>query len=115
MFCLKCGREISDDRVFCDGCLSVMERYPVKPGTTVQLPKRSPEASGKKPSQRKRALSQEDQILYLKKVVRRNRIISLVLLIALSLAAVLLVREFSSGDAPIIGQNYTINTTRNSD
>ena len=115
MLCLKCGRETTDEHIFCDGCLSVMERYPVKPGAAVHLPKRKPESAGKKQLSRKRTVSQEEQILHLKKVLRRSRIIGLVLLIALSLAAVLLVREFSNGDAPIIGQNYTINLNLDSD
>lgn len=36
--CLKCGREIEEGQVFCNDCLVQMAKYPVKPGTAVQLP-----------------------------------------------------------------------------
>lgn len=38
MNCLKCGREIEEGQVFCNDCLVQMAKYPVKPGTAVQLP-----------------------------------------------------------------------------
>ena len=47
MSCMKCGRDTQDPQVFCDDCLQVMERYPVKPGTPIQLPKRAPRSEKK--------------------------------------------------------------------
>jgi hypothetical protein len=47
-------------------------------------------------------------VVQLKRNLRRSRLIGLVLLVALSLAAVLLVREIAGNDLPAIGQNYTI-------
>lgn len=38
MNCIKCGREIDEQNVFCPGCLEDMARYPVAPETVVQLP-----------------------------------------------------------------------------
>lgn len=40
MKCMKCGTAISSDQVFCESCRDEMERYPVKPGTPIQLPNR---------------------------------------------------------------------------
>ena len=40
MSCMKCGKEVSEGQVFCEECLTEMERYPVKPGTPVLLPHR---------------------------------------------------------------------------
>ena len=37
MNCMKCGREIGENRVFCDLCLADMEKYPIKPGIAIQL------------------------------------------------------------------------------
>ena len=37
MKCVKCGRDT--DQTFCESCRDDMARYPVKPGTIVQLPK----------------------------------------------------------------------------
>lgn len=48
MNCIKCGREIADSQVFCDHCLDQMSAYPVKPGTPVYLPKRTPVAEKKR-------------------------------------------------------------------
>ena len=42
MNCVKCGREIPEDQVFCEICLTEMENYPVKPGTAVHIPPRLP-------------------------------------------------------------------------
>ena len=38
MHCMKCGKKIKDRQVFCDECLAIMDTYPVKPGTPIQLP-----------------------------------------------------------------------------
>ena len=38
MHCMKCGKKIKDSQVFCDECLAIMDTYPVKPGTPIQLP-----------------------------------------------------------------------------
>lgn len=40
MHCLKCGRKIEDQRVFCPGCMEEMEKSPVKHDTVVRLPQR---------------------------------------------------------------------------
>ena len=115
MNCLKCGRKTVDDRVFCDDCLAVMDRYPVKPGTPVHLPRHAFIPTKVKQAPRKRAISQEEQILGLKKRLRRSRLIGLVLLLVLCLVSVLLVREFAGEDIPAIGQNYTIDISRDTD
>ena len=111
MTCLKCGRDTVDDHVFCQECQTVMDKYPVKAGTPVHLPRHAFIPS-KKPAPRKRTVSQEEQILILRKKLRRSRLIGLILLVTLSLAAVLLVREFAGKDIPAIGQNYTIHINR---
>ncbi len=54
MNCMKCGREIATDLVFCEDCLAEMENYPVKPDTPVILPPRANEEPVKHaPSRRK--------------------------------------------------------------
>lgn len=40
MNCMKCGQETVDEHVFCEKCLAVMEKYPVRPGAVVMLPRR---------------------------------------------------------------------------
>ena len=115
MNCLKCGRNTVNDRVFCDDCLAVMDRHPVKPGTPVHLPRHAFVPTKAKQAPRKRVISQEEQILSLRKKLRRSRLIGMILLLVLCLASVLLVREFAGNDIPAIGQNYTINIGRDAD
>ena len=111
MACLKCGRNTEDDHVFCQECLKVMDKYPVKSNTPVHLPRHAFTPS-KKPAPRKRTISPEEQVITLRKKLWRSRLIGLILLVTLSLAAVLLVRELAGADIPAIGQNYTIHINR---
>ena len=111
MYCLKCGRETTEQHVFCDGCLQGMACYPVKPDTPIQLPQRGAAQPPKKNARTKRPVSAEEQLALLK---RRNR--RLVWgVIALSLVALLSLLWLLRPDQPLpqesrMGRNYTINT-----
>ena len=60
MACLKCGRETIDPQVFCNTCQEVLARYPVKPGTPVQLPIRATAPVVKKTAEpKKRTIAQQ--------------------------------------------------------
>ena len=83
MFCMKCGRELEAEQVFCNDCLLDMEKYPVKPGTTVQLPRRREVPASKKPVFRRKVLPLEDQVKQLRKLVR----ILIILLVLVTLIA----------------------------
>ena len=72
MQCLKCGRKIQDGQVFCEGCLQVMQNYPVKPGTVIQLPSRRKTQDEKKKAG-KRQLSPVEQNVLLRVAIRRLR------------------------------------------
>ena len=82
MQCMKCGLEIPDTQVFCDGCLEMMDKYPVKPGTPVNILPRKPAEK----TQRKIVLSSRELYLRERKANRRLRIV--VLALALTLTAV---------------------------
>ena len=104
MQCLKCGREIAAEDVFCRKCLVGMANYPIKPGTVVQIPKQPPV---KRPSERRPQITAERKAEIL---TRRVRLLSwlLVLSVALSIClGALLVSTIGTGeDKPEIGQNY---------
>lgn len=91
MTCMKCGREIPTGQVFCDSCLEVMEKYPIKPDTVVQLPRRSAQSVQKKQAPRRRQLSPEEQIPLLKRTCRRLALCVIALLLILSAVAVVIV------------------------
>ena len=114
MGCLKCGRDTTGDHVFCDNCQQKMAHNPVAPGTAVHLPQRT-SSTPKKAAPRKRAVPPEEQILSLRKSLRRARTFALIMVIVLAMTAVILVHQITDGDTPIIGQNYTIDTNLSSD
>ena len=68
MNCMKCGREMEQETVFCQECLQEMQKYPVQPGAVVLLPRhREPSIIKKAP---KRHLpSAEEQVVTLRKMV----------------------------------------------
>ena len=113
MNCMKCGREIREEQVFCPKCLELMEQYPVKADIAVQLPRR-PETPVKKTQPRKKMRTTEEQLQLLK---RRNR--WLIALAALLLAATLVLAHLSMdyfrqlGVQKFLGQNYsTVETAK---
>ena len=83
MYCLKCGRETQDDKIFCEECLQLAQIYPVKPGTPVQIPRQD---SAKKPTVQKRTISPEEQIENLRKRLRRTGILLFAVTVALALS-----------------------------
>lgn len=107
MNCMRCGREIEEEQVFCADCLANMEKYPVKPGTAVQLPRRQTAAPMRKAAPRKKTLTLEEQVLKLKKQVKRLVVcLVLLLLIAAALAYPAAVHLLETRDF-LPGQNYS--------
>jgi len=107
MNCMKCGREIGEDQVFCSTCLELMAQHPVKPDVVVKLPLRQ-EIPQKKNQSRKKVRTPEEQILQLK---RRNRWLAAsvcILLITTALLAFLSVDFFRQLDVQrLLGKNYS--------
>lgn len=108
MQCLKCSREIPAGDVFCGDCLMDMEKYPVKPGTPVRIPRRQESAAQKKQAARRTAVPPEEQV---KRLKRRLRLVSglLALVLALGCAAALLGYNYikKNRDKRLPGQNYS--------
>ena len=111
--CLKCGRETPEQFTYCEHCLEIMGKYPVKPGTVVHLPRRNTVQLSKKPVRRK-APTPEEQVVTLRKVIR----ILLVCLLLTVGALGYFLWQFFLPDKPDqypeenpIGQNYTVDLT----
>lgn len=112
MHCMKCGQEIEEDQVFCGDCLAGMEKYPVKPGTAVMLPRvRSVSPVKKAYSKWRQPPTPEEMVVRLKKRVRRLVILWLVTLALLAAFAYPTVRDLLEKDKLLPGQNYGIITT----
>ena len=105
MNCMKCGREVSEDNVFCADCLLEMEKYPVEPGTVVLLPRRR-ESSIPKKQVKRHSPAPEEQIASL-----RKRLLILTLLLIACIAAIVLMFELTmhyiKDEHFEIGQNYS--------
>lgn len=109
MQCLKCGREIPSEQVFCPACLTEMEKYPVKPGTVVNIPRRPSQSPAKKaPGHRYPAVPMEEQVQKLKK---RVTVLIFALILALAVIAGLCwlgVKQYFSQENKLLpGQNYS--------
>ena len=105
MNCMKCGQETVDEKVFCEKCLAIMEKYPVRPGAVVMLPRRREPSVLKKPPKR-HTPTLEEQVKVLRK---RVMILSLVLLFCLA-AIVLMINptlHYALDKHVEIGQNYS--------
>lgn len=103
--CIKCGRETISEQVFCPDCQVEMQRYPVRPGTVVQLPPRQETSNVKKVS-RKKTISLEEQVESLKKQVR-TLWLSLILVSILAVSLSIPTYQHWKEGQKKIGQNYT--------
>ncbi len=113
MNCMKCGAETPETQVFCDHCLSVMEDYPIKPGTHIHLPKRAlAEEEQKKTVKKKRAPSPEEQIAALRlKVLRMRLVVVILAFLFCVVSGFLALKLYEDFTAPETGRNYTIDTS----
>lgn len=107
MNCLKCGKKTADEQVFCADCLSSMEAYPVKPDVHVQLPNRSAVQASKKAGRKRRSITQEEQIVVLRRRVRRLIALVLVLLVLLGVLGAMLADVMLHHEDLELGKNYT--------
>ena len=111
MNCMKCGRETENEEVFCRNCLQIMEKYPVRPGTVVLLPRRR-EPTMKKTVKR-HSIPAEEQIKILKK-----RVMILWFALVLCIAAILIMvnptLHYALDKHVPVGQNYSSVTTTTS-
>lgn len=105
---MKCGREIPAGRVFCEACLTDMEKYPVKPGTAIRIPARQEDSPVRKQPTHRKQLSAEEQIRSLKR-----RLLVLGVLFALLLAVfsgclyLAMTYIWENEGKPLPGQNYS--------
>ena len=107
MNCMKCGREIESGQVFCPECLAEMEKYPVKPGIAIQLPKQREAPMFKKTAPRRRVLTPEEQIKRLRRCVRILTALLAACLIAMGLLLYPMVSQLWEDSKPKPGQNYS--------
>jgi len=108
LHCMKCGRKIEDQKVFCPDCLAEMEKFPVKPDAVAHIPVRPVAPPAKKKSRRTRDQKPEEQIRRMKLAIRCLCAALLVCIVAFAITAGMLVKLVTDGGAnSTIGQNYS--------
>ena len=114
MHCMKCGREMESEQVFCEDCLLDMEKYPVPPDAKVHLPPRRRESPGSRKQNRRRKLTAEEKVPILQKRIHilatALAIVMLLLAACIYPAANYFIRHYNLQP----GQNYTTITTDHS-
>ena len=112
MLCLKCGKKTEGAQVFCAECLDAATKYPVKPGTVVQLPSREQRSSDKKQPQRRREDSTAELLAQQQKTIRWLFAVVAVLSVLLLFTAGMLLRLMDKDSSTnAIGKNYTTATS----
>lgn len=110
MNCMRCGRNTTEQQVFCDRCLDDMARHPIKPDVAVYLPVRKPiEPQRKQNRHRKREHSAEEMVTILRKrlLMLTAAVIILVMMLGAAAAGVWFANNPNTeGQIPNIGQNY---------
>ena len=108
MYCMRCGRELKDDKqVFCPDCQAAMESCPVPVGTPIHLPARAPIVAAKRKTWgRKKELKPEEQIAKLRASNRWLAFALIVTVLAFALTALLLIHTLDKPELPL-GRNYT--------
>ena len=107
MACLKCGKKTKEDEVFCPECLEIMENYPVKRDIYIQLPNR-PSSPQKRSSRKRRNLTADEQVVYLRSRVRRLKVaVSLLVFLLLVALAALIYFTGAQEELLKLGTNYT--------
>lgn len=109
--CLKCGKKVEEQSVFCSECLAIMEQYPINPGTVVHLPRRQtiPENNQRTDFEEP---TQAEQLDHQRKLIRWLTTIVAGLSLLLVITAVMLIRTLDKAQSlPMIGRNYTTSTS----
>lgn len=113
MNCLKCGRET--DQSFCEQCRKEMERYPVKPGTIVLLPRDRSASYTRRSANWRLKRSTEDQIANQKRTIRRlSGAVAAMAMVVICMGFAIF-RILRSTAKPPVGQNYSTVTKATED
>lgn len=103
MYCLRCGKETTDEQVFCQACLDNMENYPVKPGVPVQLPHRPAVQLPKRTGKKGKNQSPEELLEDMRKTVRRMTRVLLLAVLLLLLAGGIIFYQWNTYNIGLFG------------
>ena len=92
MSCMRCGKDTTENNIFCNECLADMERHPVKPGTPILLPDRENRGTVKRASFKLAASKWQDKIFRLKYTIFWLIVLIVLLSAALALCICMLLQ-----------------------
>lgn len=114
MQCLKCGKKTAEKQVFCEECLVIMEKHPVKPGTAIHIPQREKIDPEKRRGAQDMEDAKEGQIQRQRSIIRMLiGVLAVMSLILLLTAGMLLHMMNERNTGKTIGKNYTTVDTTN--
>ena len=96
MYCLRCGKETADNKVFCKSCLESMEDCPVKPGQPIMLPNR-PTTQPVKKNKRTKPMNNEELLDSLRRQLKITGRLLLITIGLLALAVLFLILQWKYG------------------
>ena len=107
MNCLRCGNEIPEGQMFCQGCREYMEQDPVPQDAVVMIPRRDMDRRGN----RKVSLSTDEMLDISRRKVKRLRALAILLLLLLGFSIASNVYLLEKNRKPVVGQNYSTVTS----
>ena len=114
MQCLKCGNKTAEKQVFCEDCLAIMQKYPIKPGTAIHIPQREKIDPEKRRAAQDIEDAKDSQIQRQRSVIRMLIGVLAVMSAILLLTAGILLHMMNENDiSKSIGKNYTTVDTTN--
>ena len=108
MYCMKCGREVEAEQVFCQDCLELMKQEPIPIRSSVKIP-RQPLKTNKI---RRPAIHYEEEVRRLEKANERLRIWVILLAMATVLLSMAAYHKEVARAVEDLGKNYSIVETQ---
>ena len=107
MHCMKCGREVEQEQVFCEECRTQMEQEPVSMRTAVKIPRQPPRNTKHRPP-----VHLEEEVRRLDRGNERLRAWVLLLATSTVLLAMALYHKEVVAVVEDLGKNYSIVETQ---
>ena len=108
MNCMKCGREVEEDQVFCQECLEQMENEPIRISTPVHIPRQPTKGTATHHA----VLHTDEEIKRLERSNQRLRLWVLLLAMAALLLGMAGYHKEVASAVEELGKNYSVIETK---
>ena len=104
MYCMKCGREVEGEEVFCTECMVQMEQEPIAMNASVKIPRQPPRDS----RSRRPLVHLEEEVKRLERSNERLRVWVILLATAVVLLSMAIYHKQVVQAVEDLGKNYSI-------